>query len=437
MTVRLRFALLYSGALLISGLVVLSLGFASAQRVEHVGGGPVRTTHPSLYTSASALEIVITLAALLLLSLGSGWLLAARLLRPVRAITAAAEAISASNLSRRLPVHGRADEFTRLGETLNSLFTRLEASFTAQRHFVASASHELRTPLTAERTILQVALADPSASTATLREACEQVLVLGERTERLIDGLLTLATGVRGIDRREPLDLAVLAARVAESRRGTIRLDLALGAAPGCGEPRLAESLIANLVDNALRYNVPGGWVCVRTGVREGRSVLLVSNSGPMVPAGEVGRLFEPFQRLGPEHAHQRGGGHGLGGHGLGGHGLGLAIVRAVADAHGATVAAHPRAGGGLDVEVRFPASLPIVGDAGTVAGTRPLGERHGAIPAARSAPSSQQSCRSCLPGAPVTQTGGRTARQLRPVVIDSTARTAPVVSDPPCTYRP
>jgi len=350
MTVRLRFALLYSGALLISGLVVLSLAFASTEQVQHVGGGPVRTTHPSVYTNASALEVVIALAVLMLLSVGSGWLLAARLLRPVRAITAAAEAISASNLSRRLPVHGRADEFSRLGETLNSLFARLEASFTAQRHFVASASHELRTPLTAERTILQVALADPSASTATLREACEQVLVLGERTERLIDGLLTLATGERGIDRREPLDLAALATRVTESRHGTIRLDLALEAAPGCGDPRLAESLIANLVDNALRYNVPGGWVCVRTGVKEGRSVLSVSNSGPVVPAGELGRLFEPFQRLGAERVRERDGGHGLG----------LAIVRAVADAHGATLAAHPRSGGGLDVEVRFPAPLPM-----------------------------------------------------------------------------
>jgi signal transduction histidine kinase len=350
MTVRLRFALLYSGALLISGLLVLSLAFASTQQVQHVGGGPVRTTHPNVYTSLSALEVVIALAVLMLLSLGSGWLLAARLLRPVRAITAAAEDISASNLSRRLPVRGRADEFSRLGATLNSLFARLEASFTAQRHFVASASHELRTPLTAERTILQVALADPSASAATLREACEQVLVLGERTERLIDGLLTLATGERGIDRREPLDLAALAARVTESRRGTIRLDLALGAAPGCGEPRLAESLIANLVDNALRYNVPGGWVRVRTGVREGHSVLSVSNSGPVVPAEEVGRLFEPFQRLGAERVRERDGGHGLG----------LAIVLAIADAHGATVAAHPRAGGGLDVEVRFPALLPM-----------------------------------------------------------------------------
>src|SRR5258708_2535696 len=141
------------------------------------------------------------------MSVAFGWLLASRLLRPVRAITSAAQDISASNLSRRLRLGRRDDEFTRLGETLNDLFARLEASFQAQQHFVANASHELRTPLTAERTLLQVALADPEADVATLREACEQVLALGARTERLIDALLTLATGERGIERRRPLRL--------------------------------------------------------------------------------------------------------------------------------------------------------------------------------------------------------------------------------------
>jgi signal transduction histidine kinase len=350
MSVRLRFALLYSGAFLLSGLLILTVAFTSVEQVQHVGGGPVRTTHPAMENLPSVLDIVLILVLLVVLSVGIGWLLATRLLRPVRVITQTARDISASNLSRRLPLGRREDEFARLGETLNELFERLEDSFAAQRHFVANASHELRTPLTAERTLLQVALADPAASAATLREACEQVLALGARTERLIDGLLTLATGERGVERREPLDLAAVAKRVAESRDGTVRLDLALSAAPASGEPRLAESLIANLVDNAIRYNVPGGWVSVRTGVREGGAIVSVSNSGPVVPAEEVDRIFEPFQRLGAERVWERDE-HG--------HGLGLAIVRAIADTHGASVTAAGRATGGLDVVVVFPKPLP------------------------------------------------------------------------------
>ena len=352
MTVRLRFALLYSGAFLFSGLLIATVAlFATQQTVHEVNGhtvGPVHVSHPNLYSNASPLEVVVLPAALIVLSLVSGWLLASRLLRPVRALTAAARDISANNLSRRLPVRGRADEFSRLGETLNSLFARLEASFTAQRHFVASASHELRTPLTAERTILQVALADPEAPAPVLREACEQVLELGERTEQLIDGLLTLATGERGIERRDLLDLASIATRVTRAKAGTVpgvRLDTAFGTAPAWGESRLAESLIANLVDNALLYNVPDGWVRVRTGVRDSRPFLTVTNSGPVIPAGEVERLLQPFQRIGSSRVIGPGAGHGLG----------LAIVAAIAGAHGAELDVRPGADGGLNVDVTFP----------------------------------------------------------------------------------
>jgi signal transduction histidine kinase len=343
-TVRLRFALLYAGAFLLSGLLVLTLALASFKQVQHVGGGPVRTSHDGVYTSASAPEVVAALVVLVVLSVGFGWLLASRLLRPVRVITSAAREISASNLSRRLPLGRRDDEFSRLGETLNDLFGRLEDSFTAQRHFIANASHELRTPLAAERTLLQVALADPDAPAATLREACEQVLDLGEGTERLIDGLLTLATSERGAERREPLDLATVARQVASHQ--PFAVDLTRQPAPVAGDPRLVESLIANLVSNAGRYNVPGGWVAVRTGVRDGRSVVCVSNSGPVIPPGEVERLFQPFQRLGAART------------GRSGYGLGLAIVRAVADAHAATVQATARPEGGLVIEVSFPTSL-------------------------------------------------------------------------------
>jgi signal transduction histidine kinase len=338
-SVRLRFALLYSGAFLVTGLLVLAIAYGSVMQVQHVGGGPVRTSRPELSTNVSTLDVVIALVVLAVLSVGLGWLLATRLLRPVRVITSTAQDISVSNLSRRLPPGRRDDEFNRLGETLNDLFGRLEDAFAAQRRFVANASHELRTPLTAERTLLQVALADPDASAATLREACEQVLELGAGTERLIDGLLTLATGERGLERREPLDLATIAGRVAG--REAFDVDLALEVAPVAGDPRLVESLIANLVGNAVRYNVPGGWVRVRTG---GSSVR-VSNTGRLVPADQLDRLFQPFQRMSGA---RTGGGSG--------YGLGLAIVRAIADAHDATIVATARPEGGLDIEVTFPA---------------------------------------------------------------------------------
>jgi signal transduction histidine kinase len=196
MTVRLRCALLYSGAFLLTGLLVLSVAFLMVSSTQQVGSaGPVVVRHSFAQAFGPIPEVAASLAVLVVLSVAFGWLLASRLLRPVRAITAAARDISASNLSRGLRLGRRDDEFTRLGETLNDLFASPEASFQAQRHFVANASHELRTPLMAERTLLQVTLADPEANAATLRGACEQVLALGMRTERLIDALLTLATG--------------------------------------------------------------------------------------------------------------------------------------------------------------------------------------------------------------------------------------------------
>jgi signal transduction histidine kinase len=350
MTVRLRFGLLYAGAFMVTGLVLtLALLTAGADSyIQQAGSAvPRAVRHPLIDGSPGVIAVI--LAVLVLLSVPLGWLLAGRLLRPVRLITATARDISASNLSRRLRTGHRDDEFSRLGDTLNELFSRLEASFRAQRHFVANASHELRTPLAVERTLLQVALDDPDADSATLREACVEVLALGARTERLIDSLLTLASGERGIERREPFDLADLAAHVAQARgeeaaRRDVRLEAKLGPAATAGDPRLAESLIANLADNALRYNVPGGWAEISTAIHDGRAVVSVRNTGPAIPSGQVDRLFQPFHRLGTERA-QRSRGHGLG----------LAIVAAIADAHGASVTARARQSGGLDIAVAFP----------------------------------------------------------------------------------
>jgi signal transduction histidine kinase len=289
--------------------------------------------------------LVITAIASALL----GWFAAGRVLRPLRQMTDTARTISAGNLSRRLALAGPDDEFRRLGDTLDDLLARLEASFDAQRRFVANASHELRTPLTVERTLLQVALADPNATEASLRAACEELLACGREHERLLESLLTLASSERGLTVREPVDLARLAGHVlltprADIQRHGLELDTTLEPAAVTGDRALIERLMANLVDNAVRYNRPGGRIVIRTGAVNGHAVIAVTNTGPVVRVEETDRMFEPFQRLGGGRA-ARADGH---------HGLGLSIVRAIALAHEAAIEAVPQPEGGLAVTVSF-----------------------------------------------------------------------------------
>jgi signal transduction histidine kinase len=264
-------------------------------------------------------------------------------------MTDTARTISAGNLSQRLALTGPDDEFKRLGDTLDDLLARLEASFDAQRRFVANASHELRTPLTVERTLLQVALADPNATEASLRATCEELLAAGQEHERLLESLLTLASSERGVSHPEPVDLAQLVGHVLLTPRPDVqrqRLELAtvLEPAPAAGDTALIERLMANLVDNAVRYNRPGGRVEIRTAALNGHAVVSVTNTGPVVREDETERMFEPFQRLGGGRA-ARADGH---------HGLGLSIVRAIATAHDATVAATAQPTGGMAVTVSF-----------------------------------------------------------------------------------
>jgi signal transduction histidine kinase len=289
--------------------------------------------------------LALTAAASALL----GWFLAGRVLAPLREMTVAARAISAGNLHRRIALRGPEDEFRQLGDTIDDLLARLEASFAAQRRFVANAAHELRTPLTVERTVLQVALADPMAGAASLRATCEELLASGRDQEHLLDSLLTLATSERGLESRESLDLSavvrtVVAASQSEADRTSLTLSWSLEPAMVSGDCALLERLVANLVENALRYNHSGGRVEIQTGTDAGRVALRVSNTGPPMPSEDLDRLFEPFQRL----ENDRAGGDGH-------HGLGLSIVRAVATAHGATVTAVARPEGGLAVTVGFP----------------------------------------------------------------------------------
>ncbi|KPM52450.1 histidine kinase [Frankia sp. R43] len=350
---RTQLMLLYAVPFFVSGATLLTAALVGTRvsvpapaAGEPAVGGPA--ARPDTTTQFPFLIWLVIMIVLAVASIGVGWLVSARFLRPLRAITTAARDISASNLHRRLGPTGRTDEFAELAATLDDLFARLEASFASQRRFVAHASHELRTPLAAQRTVLQVALADPGTTVDSLRATCEEVLGLGTVQEQLIGSLLTLASGQQGVERPESFDLADLARQVL-SRRPAIRpaeltVTASLGSALLSGDPRLVESLLANLVDNAIRHNRPGGLVEVRTSTTAGGARLIVRNSGPVVPPTEVGRLFEPFQQLDGRRIR-----HGDG------HGLGLAIVRAVADAHGATLVATARPTGGLDIETTFP----------------------------------------------------------------------------------
>jgi signal transduction histidine kinase len=296
------------------------------------------------------IDAPIALAIVTVVALALGWLVAGRVLRPLTMITAGARRISASNLNQRLALHGPDDELKALGDTLDELFARLEAAFDAQRHFVANASHELRTPLTRERAMLQVALDDPDTTAETWRDVAGEVLASNAEQESLIEALLALASSQGGLGDRELVDLAAVtgealfAARPEAVRQG-LSVDAVTGPAPLLGDKLLAERLVANLVGNAVRHNVAGGQVEISTATRDGRAVLTVANTGPAIPPEAVGRLFQPFLRLDGRRVHHDSG-----------HGLGLSIVRAIAAAHRAEITARARRGGGLSIEVTFPA---------------------------------------------------------------------------------
>jgi signal transduction histidine kinase len=317
-----------------------------AQRAKLLAGALVQVHYDEreiLIISALALAVIAVMAAAI------GWIIAGRVLRPLSTITAAARRIAASSLHERLALHGPDDELRELGDTLDSLFARLEASFEAQRRFAANASHELRTPLTRERTLLQVTLADPASTTDTWQAVSRELLTSNAEQERLIEALLTLASGEADTGESEPLNLAEISSEALTAACPAIsRLDLHVQTdiqpATLDGDPLLVRQLVTNLIDNAVRHNVPGGDIHIATRTIGDRAVLSVTNPGQVIPAAEVDRLFQPFQRLGPRPARRDGG-----------HGLGLSIVRAIAAAHGATITAEPRPGGGLAIEVAFP----------------------------------------------------------------------------------
>lgn len=294
------------------------------------------------------IESAIALALMAILSTALGWVVAGRVLRPLRTMTTTTQEISEANLNRRLAMSGPPDELRQLADTIDGLLARLEGAFDAQRRFVANASHELRTPLTAVRALLEMVLSDPHATVGTFRATCEQVLEESEQEEQLIDALLTLAQGQRGIDHAETFDLAAVVRDVMDSREGAatasgLTVSHSLEPATISGDARLVARLASNLVDNAIGHNVPDGRLSVRVRATD-TATLTVTNTGPAVPPEAVERIVQPFQRVASDRTGHR---DGLG--------LGLSIVAAIASAHDAALAVRARPEGGLDVEVHFP----------------------------------------------------------------------------------
>jgi signal transduction histidine kinase len=380
-TVRLRLTALYGGLFLASGTGLLAITNILARslpgpvfhtpatrprpapggRLPHITVSPptaylqqVAAQEVHQHTAALDQLLVVSAIALGIMAIASvalGWLVAGRVLRPLRQMTAATRAISEDNLHQRLAVPGPGDELKDLGDTIDALLERLQAAFDAQRNFVASASHELRTPLTLTRTLLQMALTDPHPTLASYRSTCQDLLEASDQQEQLIEALLTLARSQRGLDHREPADLAVitrdaLSAREPDAAARGLAIDASIATAPVQGDARLLQRLAAILIDNAIRHNIPGGRISIRVTADGQHRSLTITNTGPVIPPGEVTRLLQPFQRLTARPAD----GEGLG--------LGLSIAAAIAKAHHATLTINPGPHGGLDIGVSFPPAI-------------------------------------------------------------------------------
>ncbi|GAA1636604.1 sensor histidine kinase [Actinoplanes couchii] len=387
MRVRLRLTLLYSVLFLLSGAVLLAITYllvthsgssvgmstfnsspGGEQSISNIilGDGvptdaPLTDTERLLVEAAQQQAIQqqadfghellvnsgIALGIMLLISAALGWLVAGRVLRPLRTMTDTIQLISARNVHERLEFTGPGDELKALADTVDGLLGRLESALDSHRRFVANAAHELRTPLTLEHALLEEAVIDPDATVESYRARFEDLVVVSEQQAQLLESLLVLATSERGLDRRERVELAEHAdsvLRAAEPRAGKQDTSMVDRVHPAhvTGDPVLVERLLANLVDNALSYNVPAGWVEVTTGTTRTGSFLAVANSGPPVPPEMVDRLLNPFPRL----ARTADDGH---------HGLGLSIVQAIAVAHSADLSVRARPEGGLEIRVDFP----------------------------------------------------------------------------------
>ncbi|MFC5667276.1 sensor histidine kinase [Kitasatospora misakiensis] len=375
-TIRIRLTLLYGGMFLMAGVVLLLLMYVFVRQAMQdvrppsfdfgttgvrVNGTWMTTDQFNQFLANShtgkadtALNTLLrkTLTMLVCLSViafAAGYAMAGRVLRPLGRITRTAREVASSDLHRRIELDGPDDELKELADTFDDMLERLDRSFDSQRRFVANASHELRTPLAINRTLLEVQLSDPAAS-PDLQQLGKTLLATNERSEQLVEGLLLLARSDNELTDRRPVELSEAATRALEQTRSEaakreVDLRASLHPAVVAGNGILLERIALNLLQNAVRYNLPDGWVEITTAPVPGGGELVVSNTGPVVPGYELEHIFEPFRRV--KGADRTRSDKGVG--------LGLSIVRSVVRAHNGTIEATPRAGGGLTMRVRIP----------------------------------------------------------------------------------
>jgi signal transduction histidine kinase len=389
-TVRLRLTLLYGALFLASGAALLTITYLL---VRH-STGPVLVRATTLDSRPPAVERVrpedlprtprlppelqaqaqqaqaqarrqraedlrqllvqsgIALGLMTVISIGLGWLMAGRVLRPLRTMTATTRRISEHNLHERLALQGPSDDLKDLGDTIDGLLARLEAAFDAQRRFVANASHELRTPLAMMRTSLDVATGKPGPVPPQVN-ALEGKLREGlDRADRLLESFLTLARAQHAalpegtaVSLTELVSAAIEGRSEAIAERG-LELQHELRDARVTGSETLLSHMVENVVDNAIRHNQPAGWVRVETEIEAGVARLVVESGGPRLTEREVQELAQPFRRLGAE---RTGSENGVG--------LGLSIVAAIAAAHGGELQLHARPQGGVRAAIELPSA--------------------------------------------------------------------------------
>jgi signal transduction histidine kinase len=390
-TVRLRLTLLYGALFLASGAALLAITYGLVSRstglrvlvgVEQGSTGEERAVRalrdrPELEERTRALraqaerqrsdqlrellvQSALALGLMTAVSIGLGWLMAGRVLRPLRTMTATTRRISEHNLHERLALEGPRDELTELGDTIDDLLARLEAAFEAQRRFVANASHELRTPLAMMRTSLDVAAGKPGAIPPEVSALDGKLREGLDRADRLLESFLTLARAQRGaLPDQAMVSLSQVVIRALDDRGDAIEangieLHHVIGEANVIGSETLLSHLVENVIDNAIRHNEHSGFIRVATRVDGEAALLVVESAGPRLEPNVVRGLAQPFRRLGAERTQSQNG-----------VGLGLSIVAAIAEAHGGGLALHARAEGGLRVEIelpRAPATSPVDG---------------------------------------------------------------------------